>query len=175
MKTKKEFHYFTIFNHQKEEQYLRRQHQAGWRFVKVNGSGIYHFEECTPEDVIYQLDFPGDEVKAKGEYLKMFSDLGWTYLQDYAGYSYFCKPMAEMAGEEEIFSDDSSRIAMMERVYKKRMLPLLVIFCAVLVPQFVLGVLNGSYGLAVLYGGLLLAYIAMFAYCGVRYHQQKNG
>ena len=44
MKTKKEFRYFTIFNHEKEEEYLRKQHQHGWKFIRVTGLGMYHFE-----------------------------------------------------------------------------------------------------------------------------------
>ena len=56
MKTKKEIRYFTIFQYEKEQEYLREQHKHGWKFVKVNGFGMYHFEECQPEDVIYQLD-----------------------------------------------------------------------------------------------------------------------
>ena len=45
MEMKKEWKYFTIFNHEKEEEYLRDQHKAGWKFVRVSGIGIYHFEK----------------------------------------------------------------------------------------------------------------------------------
>ena len=57
MKTKKEFRYFTIFNYENEQEYLREQHKHGWKFVKVTGLGMYHFEECDSEDVIYPLDY----------------------------------------------------------------------------------------------------------------------
>ena len=77
MRTKKEFRYFTIFNHEKEQDYLRDQQKQGWKFVKVTGIGTYHFEECTPEDVIYQLDFNQETGAQKEEYLKMFADCGW--------------------------------------------------------------------------------------------------
>ena len=49
----------------------------------------------------------------------MFADCGWEYLQDFAGYSYFRKPVAEMKGEEAIFCDDASRLEMMRRVFGK--------------------------------------------------------
>ena len=57
MEMKKEWKYFTIFNHEKEEEYLRDQHRAGWKFVKVTGIGFYYFEKSHPEDVVYQLDY----------------------------------------------------------------------------------------------------------------------
>ena len=174
MEMKKEFKFFSIFEHQKEELYLRQQHNAGWKFTKVTGFGTYHFMKCEPEDVVYQLDYNQEAATNKGEYIKMFSDCGWDYIQDYAGYSYFCKPVAEMNGDEEIFCDDSSRLAMLERVYKGRLLPLLIIFCAVILPQFVLHMRNGRFWLAIFMGTILAIYGAVFGYCAVHYYRQKN-
>ncbi len=56
MKEKKlEARIFTIADWQKEEQYLRKRHKEGWKFVRVSLPGWYHFEKCTPEEVVYQL------------------------------------------------------------------------------------------------------------------------
>ena len=153
---------------------MRDQHKAGWKFIKVTGLGVYHFEKCRPEDVVYQLDYNQDGLKNKQEYIQMFSDCGWEYIQDYVDYSYFRKPAADMKGDEEIFSDESSRLAMMERVYKGRLLPLLIIFSACLLPQFVLAMTNGRYALAAIMGALLGVYIAVFGYCAVCYYRKKN-
>ena len=174
MATKKEWKYFSIFNHEKEEEYLRDQHKAGWKFVKVAGLGVYHFEKCQPEDVIYQLDYNQEGLKNKAEYVQMFSDCGWEYIQDYADYSYFRKSAADMHGDEEIFCDENSRTAMMERVYKGRLLPLLIIFSACLLPQFIMHLLNGRYVLACIMAGILAAYIAVFGYCAISYFRKKN-
>ena len=174
MDKKKEFKYFTIFNHEAEEKYLREQHKAGWKFVKVTGFGTYHFEKCEPQDMIYQLDYNQEGLKNKEEYIQMFEDCGWTYLQEFAGYSYFCKPASEMDGEEEIFCDESSRLAMLERVYKGRLVPLLVIFSACLLPQYILNLVNGRYLLATFMGGILAIYIGLFAYCAIHYNRRKN-
>ena len=130
MEMKKEWKYFTIFNHEKEEEYLRDRHRVGWKFVKVTSIGFYHFEKCHPEDVVYQLDYNKDGLKNKQDYIQMFEDCGWEYIQDYVTYSYFRKPVSVMNGNEEIFCDETSRLAMMERVYQGRLLPLLIIFCA---------------------------------------------
>ena len=43
METKKEWKYFSIFHHEKEEEYLRDQHKAGWKFVRVTGFGVLSF------------------------------------------------------------------------------------------------------------------------------------
>lgn len=174
METKKEFRIFTIVNHKEEEQYLRKMHNQGWKFVKVTDIGTYHFERCQPEDVVYQLDFNQDSAADREGYVGMFSDCGWDYIQDFFGFSYFRKSAAQMNGEEEIFSDDSSRIAMMERIFKGRMIPLLVIFAALLVPQFVINLNEGRVAVAVVYGTFLLAYVWIFVYFGVNYHRQKK-
>ena len=46
---RKEFKWFSIFEYEKEEVYLREMHKKGWRFVRVKGFGTYVFEKCTPE------------------------------------------------------------------------------------------------------------------------------
>ncbi len=102
MDTKKAFRFFTLFEYEKEQEYLREMHRSGWKFVRVSGFGIYHFEKCTPEDMIYQIDYNQDGIAHKDEYVKMFGDCGWEYLQDYVGYSYFRKPASEAAGTEAV-------------------------------------------------------------------------
>ena len=174
MNTKKEFRYFSIFNHEKEQEYLQKQHQLGWKFKKITGIGTFHFEACTPEAVVYQLDFNQDNTRQKGDYIKMFEDCGWEYIQEYAGYSYFRKPAADMVGNEEIFCDESSRLAMLDRVYKGRVLPLFVLFSACILPQFVLQLIGGQYLLAAIMGTLVAIYSAFFGYSAVHYHRKKS-
>ncbi len=174
METRKQFKYFTIFNHKKEEDYLRDMHRQGWKLVRVSGLGVYHFQRCEPEDVIYQLDYNPQSKDSRDAYLLIFSDCGWEYILDYVGYSYFRKPSSEMNGEENIFNDADSRTAMMERVYKGRLLPLLVLFCAVLLPQFVLYLINGRYYFAALYGGILFLYVMMFILFALSYNKTKK-
>ena len=172
---RKQFKYFSIFEYEKEEKYLREMHKSGWRFLKVTGLGVYHFEKCIPADVIYQLDYNQDSKEHKDEYLQMFSDCGWEHIQEYAGYSYFRKPAAEMNGDEEIFCDNESKLQMMERVLKGRMLPLLIIFFCCLVPQFVIHTFSThNYAAAGVIAGVLLLYIAVFTYAVVNYLKAKN-
>ena len=164
METKKEFRWFTIFQYEQEQEYLRRQHNAGWKFCQVTGLGMYHFERCQPEDVVYQLDYNQEGSAHKDQYIQM-----------YAGYSYFRKAAAKMDGDEEIFCDDESKLAMMERVLRGRMLPLLIFFSACLMPQFVINLANGRTVAAALMGGVLALYASIFATCAVKYNHMKNG
>lgn len=174
METKKEFRWFTIFEHEKEQAYLHDAHMAGWRFVKVTGLGMYHFVKCEPDDVVYQLDYNQEGSANRDEYIKMFADCGWEYLQEFYGYSYFRKRAADMNGDEEIFCDDSSRLAMMERVLKGRLSPMLVIFSACLLPQFLLNLANGHYSVAAFFGGILGVYVFVFAGFAVHYYRLRN-
>ncbi len=174
METMKQFKYFTIFNHKKEEDYLREMHKRGWKFVRVSGLGVYHFEKCEAEDIVYQLDYNPQTKETRSEYLQMFKDCGWDYIQDYVGYSYFRKPAAQMNGEESIFNDDDSRTAMMGRVYKGRLFPLVGIFCGCLIPQFVLNLIWQNYFVAAFLGGILAIYVALFIGCAISHHNMKN-
>ena len=126
---------FTIADWEKEEQYLRKRHREGWKFVKVNLPGLYHFENCSPEDVVYQMDYNQEGLAHKDEYVQMFKDCGWEYIQDFGGYSYFRKPVSEMQGEEEIFCDDESRLDMMRRMFAGRDLPILIILVLLILPN----------------------------------------
>lgn len=138
METKRTFRIFTIFQYKEEQDYLREMHLSGWKFVKVSGPCIYYFEKCVPEDVIYQLDYNKDGIAHKEEYVKVFSDCGWEYLQDYAGYSYFRKSASETEGAEEIFCDDDSRQQMMMRVCKGRLVPVVLTLPIMWIPYFIL-------------------------------------
>lgn len=175
METKKQFKWFTIFEYEKEQDYLRQMHRDGWKFVQVKGFGMYYFEKCEARDVVYQLDYNKEGLAQKAEYVQMFADCGWEYIQDYAGYSYFRKAVSEDGMADEIFCDEDSRLQMMERVLKGRMLPLLMLFFCCLLPQFINSLLiYHNYFLAAFLGGILALYVAVFIGCTKKYMDMKN-
>ena len=177
MKTKCEFKWFSIPEYDKEAAYLRDMHNHGWKLERIGFPGFYHFIECIPEDVIYQLDYNREGVQHRGEYVQMFADCGWEYLFDFVGFSYFRKPAAEDI-DERIFCDDDSRLQMLGRVIKGRLTPMLVIFCAVLLPQFLLLLsdLGNPFrmGVFVVYCVLLVMYLVIFAYVGSNWMALKR-
>ena len=105
----------------------------------------------------------------------MFDDCGWEYIQDYFGYSYFRKVVSDDGVAEEIFCDDESRLQMMQQVLKGRMLPLLIIFFLILLPQFLINLFDThNYFIAAFVGGVLVMYIVIFAIFLVKYSQYKS-
>ena len=174
METKKELKFFSIWRYEKEQEYLRTMHKSGWNLVRITGIGVYHFEKCEPQDVIYQLDYNKEGLKHKEEYVKMFEDCGWEYLQDFADYSYFRKPASEMAGSEEIFCDDSSRLQMMDRVFKGRVLPLLILFSCVLIPCLIRDLYEKEYALVPLLAALIVLYLWAFIHFAIQYSRFKK-
>lgn len=179
--TKTCFRFFSIMDYEKEADFLRKMHKKGWKFVKVSLGGFYGFEACEPEDVVYQLDYNPDGVKHQNEYLQMFKDCGWEYMQDFVGYSYFRKPVSEMDGDESIFCDDESRLDMATRVVRGKVIPLLVGFCCCIVPQFLMNTIHYNRGedavqnmLAILLGAVFVLYLVVFIQFGIKYYQFKK-
>ena len=159
--------------------YLQKRHSEGWKFVKVTGLGMYHFIKCKPENVVYQLDYNQERLNNMYEYINMFKDCGWEYMQDFFGYSYFRKPVDKMTNgkDEEIFCDDESRLLMMQRVFKGRMIPLLIIFFLIIIPQIIMQISLGEvagYFVASVYIAMFVLYMSVFIQFAVRYVQYRR-
>ena len=87
MTTKQERKIFTITEYDREQEYLSKRHKEGWKFTAVTGYGMYHFEKCEPEDVVYQLDYNIEGNINHEEYTRMLktvagsiSPLMWAML-----------------------------------------------------------------------------------------------
>ena len=64
---------------------------------------------------------------------------------------------------------------MMQRVMKGRMVPMLVVFFAVLLPQFVINLFSDhNYFIASVIGAILGVYLVIFAMFFVKYTQYKE-
>ena len=157
--------YYTVPEYEEEAKYLSKMHKKGWKFVKYVLPCFYVFEKCEPADVIYQLDYNQDGLRDREAYFQMYRDCGWEHLCDVVGYSYFRKPVGEKHKGDSIFSDDASRLDMINRVYKGRMVPCLVIFFALICPQLVLQFIANSWANRVvffIYLILFIVYVIMF-------------
>lgn len=174
---KMEFRFFTVADWEEEEAYLSQRHREGWRFTGVRLPGLYGFERCEPQEVAYRLDYNPEGRAHREEYVQMFSDCGWEYIQDYVGYSYFRKAAPASERDAEIFCDDASRLDMMERVMKGRMLPLMVILLMVIVPVLIAeGQRTGPFSrfVTVVYLLILAVYVAVFIKFGVAFRRRTN-
>ena len=173
--TKKEFKYFTILDHEKEEEYLREMHKHGWKLVRVTGLGSYHFDECEPEDVVYQLDYNQKGLSNKSEYIKMFEDCGWEHMFEFFGYSYFRKAAKDMKADEEIFNDNQSKKDMLYRVFLGRIIPLLAIFFLGLIPGYIRILNDGQdQSLIIAYSILIGVYVLIFIAFMIKYMKLKR-
>ncbi|MBD5551476.1 MAG: DUF2812 domain-containing protein [Lachnospiraceae bacterium] len=160
--TKTEIRFFSVADHEAEQEYLRQMHQTGWEIIHVGLPCFYHFKACSPEDMVYQLDYYQEGKFQREEYLKMFQDCGWEYLFDFMDYHYFRKPAAQMEGDEEIFCDDESRLNMLQRVFKGRILWLLIIFFITVMPNLIMIFTDFVSGKPSR-GGILVMWIVLFA------------
>ena len=189
---RKEYHWFALTDYEQEENFLRKKHNAGYKLAKVTMLGTYYFEKCKPEDVVYKLDFNPQKPEDKDSYIQMYEDYGWEYIQDLNEYSYFRKPAADSdvvsdaataadkenvnTYENEIFSDDESKLEMMKRIFVKKMLPVLIIFAAVVIPQFMISLHNNGQSrigtvLLIMWAVLFAVYAAVIVRCGMGFRR----
>lgn len=171
--------FFTIPEYVQEQDWLRFQHKKGWKLTDTVSPCFYKFEKCESEDVVYQLDYNQEGLSHKEEYVQMFGDCGWEHITDMMGYSYFRKPLLLMQEEEEIFSDDASKLDMAERVFKGRIIPLLIIFFLLIIPQLLIleGKLQLSNFESLLFGiyiGLFAVYVSVFVKYTLQYVKLKK-
>ena len=154
MEKKIVYRIFTIADYESEALYFREMHAKGWKLRKVSYSILlfavkYTFEKCHPEQVSYRLDFYPMEKSDRVSYLPLFKDCGWEYITDFNSFSYFRKVRSkiESNAEFEIYNDAAGKLAMVNRILRLRLVPVLLLL-AIHIP-FLLKLLNRSnaYGL----------------------------
>ena len=150
MEKKIVYRIFTIADYEREVLYFREMHAKGWKLRKVSYSILlfavkYTFEKGHPEQVSYQLDFYPMEKSERSFYLQLFKDCGWEHITDFNGFSYFRKLYSgvESDAEFEIYNDAAGKLAMVKKILTMRMLPILLLFSALL-PVFSKFVSGGS-------------------------------
>ena len=140
----------TIADYDREALYLAEMHTEGWKLKEVTYSNLvvavkYTFEKCQPEQVSYQLDFYPMKKSERASYLQLFKDCGWEHITDFNGFSYFRKAHSEIESdaEFEIYNDVAGKLDMVKRILIMRMLPILILFLALL-PVFSKFISRGS-------------------------------
>lgn len=150
----------TIADYDKEALYLGEMHAKGWKLKEVSYSNLvvavkYTFEKCQPEQVSYQLDFYPMKKSERASYLQLFKDYGWEHITDFNGFSYFRKVQFEIESdaEFEIYNDAAGKLAVVKRILIMRMLPILLLFLALLpvFSKFVSGASSFSWELFLIF------------------------
>lgn len=170
---------FTISDWMEEENWLREQNKKGLKLCKLNPPIDFVFEECEPEDVIYKLDYKN--TKASNDMKQMYLDYGWEYCGTCFGWNYFRKPASQINDEKEgeLFSDNESKLSMVQKIINTRMLPLVAVFCLCLVPSLERFLQKGNLNafdicfLSFL-GVMFILYIWLFIHCGLKLKKIKK-
>lgn len=163
--TKIEFRIFVPSEYEEEKAYLEERHRQGWRLEHV-WPYVYRFAACEPKEYIYELDFIPMDARERECYVTMFKDYGWEHVQDVLQFSYFRKRADETRQQEGqgLFSDNASRIAMAQRIFRIRIVRvsvLLLISISLMVIRALLSSPMGSEDVALYIAyGLVLAFDA---------------
>ena len=147
--TKTIFKLLTLFEYEEEEAFLQEEHKNGWKVVDYTLPGFYKFEKCQPENMVYRIDFTNKNGSKNPQYRQMFEDNGWEFLWSVNGFLIFRKALSENTTDNsnEIFSDNASKLQMLQKIQQLRLLPLLVIFLSAVVPNLIRSI-HGEFGMS---------------------------
>ena len=179
--TKTLFRFFTLFEYEEEEAFLENQHKNGWKAIGYKLPGFYKFEKCEPDEVTYRIDFTNENGAKNPEYQQMFADNGWEFLWSVNGFSIFRKVLSSVnESNNEIFTDNASKLQMLQKIHQRRLLPLITIFLCAVLPNFVKGI-NGEFGrsgselsLTVIFGIMFILYTYVFIKSFVKIKKLKE-
>ena len=79
MNSRVEFRIFTIVDLDKEEEYLHEMHLKGWRY-RTSRFGLFYFDQCQPDDVIYCI-YDSRFLKKYKHELQDFRNSGWELIE----------------------------------------------------------------------------------------------
>ena len=131
MREKKKWKIFVSLD--KEEAWLNKQLENGWRFTGITAMGRYKFREveAVDRDKVIRVDYRKFEKTAPySDYLQFMEDAGWKHLagKKDSGTHYY---IGSKTNQMELYSDDDSKLERDKRLrkgYAMSMLPLLVIY-----------------------------------------------
>jgi hypothetical protein len=130
----RKFKWFWAWQDEAEEDWLRENSKKGWHLAGIGFPTIYTFQAGAAQDFVYRLDYRSYYKMNKEDYLQLFSDAGWEYVEEMAGWHYF-RQAARSGDELEIYTDSESKIGKYTR---------LLAFLGILMLPLFLGIVNLS-------------------------------
>lgn len=82
--------YYFAWHEKEEKAFLEEMSLKGYRLCKL-GIFKYYFEECEPENRIYEADFRTFDKMSKEEYLQLYLDSGWEFDAQISGWYMFSR------------------------------------------------------------------------------------
>lgn len=106
MNSKVQFRIFTILDLDKEEEYLHEMHLKGWKY-RTSRFGLFYFDQCQPDDVIYCI-YDSRFLKKYKHELQDFRYRGWELIE--AGFcSILRKSSSDLLPEDQVYMAKESR------------------------------------------------------------------
>ena len=106
MNSRVQFRIFTILDLDKEEEYLHEMHLKGWRY-KTSRFGLFYFDQCQSDDVIYRI-YDSRFLKKYKHELQDFRNRGWELIE--TGFcSIFRKPASDLLSEDQVYMSKGLR------------------------------------------------------------------
>ena len=106
MNSKVQFKIFTILDENKKEEYLHEMHLKGWRY-KTSRFGLFYFDQCQPDDVIYCI-YDSRFLKKYKHELQDFRNRGWELIET-GSCSILRKPASDTLPEDQVYMSKGLR------------------------------------------------------------------
>ena len=106
MNSRVQFRIFTIVDLDKEEEYLHEMHLKGWRY-KTSRFGLFYFDKCQPDDVIYCI-YDSRFLKKYKHELQDFRNRDWELIE--TGFcSILRKSSSNLLPEDQVYMSKGLR------------------------------------------------------------------
>lgn len=169
------FRLFTITDYEKEEQWLHAMFLQGWKLIRVHFQCIYTFTETAPADMTVRLEYSDIPMESRPDYAVMMKDYGWECLYAGMGWNYFARPTDAQPVNNELFTDDVSRLAMIRKIFQKRYTALfLLLIFLIIAPMAVHGFEKGIDASWTAWLVLAGIYATALIYCGIGFRKLLN-
>ncbi|MEL0463141.1 DUF2812 domain-containing protein [Streptococcus pneumoniae] len=111
MKSKLQFRIFTILDEDKKEEYLHEMHLKGWRY-RTSRFGLFYFDQCQPDDVIYCI-YDSRFLKKYKHELQDFRNRGWELIGA-GSCSILRKSSSNLLPEDQVYMSKGLRWEVMQ-------------------------------------------------------------
>jgi hypothetical protein len=133
------FKWVWAWDYEKEEQWLTEMNKLGYKLLK-SSFGFFTFEAGNFEEYVYKLDYKRLRGKRLHEYIQLFNECGWEYVDSFNSWHYFRKK-DDSVELPELYTDDESKSFIFKQLLGI-MSALLVVFIPMLI-FFIYALISG--------------------------------
>lgn len=135
------FKWWWAWNYEEQEQWLTDMNKLGYKMISGILGIYFAFEVGNFEEYVYKLDYKRLRGKKFYEYIQLFSDCGWEYIDSTKGWHFFRKKDSSVE-LPELYTDSESKSQIIKQLLGT-MLALLVMYIPMLI-WFVSTLISGD-------------------------------